>query len=243
MRKTLLAATATVAAMVLPAASASAMAAPAASAPALAATTDVLTLTAVGGTNMAAGGLLQSRLKKDTSLTFSFSISGVSVTITCTTSFVTLRDKTNPVAPGAARLSLNKWTAKNCTAVTNPPGLVTSVDSVTFATTDPTRISDATGHPVTVTGVAGPPPTPAVTFTVESAIGPVTCTYSATKLSGTFSNTGSVTKFSNQPFPNLQPGSNSNCPTSGLKFSANYGPLKDLSVTTATGSHPSVFVN
>lgn len=233
MRKTLLAATAVVAATVLPAASASAMVRPAVTP---ATTSNVLTISAVGGTSTGAKDLLQTGLHHGTSLSFSFSLDGLSVLIACTKSNATARGKTNPVAPGTATLSLNKITATGCTATASQAGLITGVESVTFAAIDPMTISDAAGFPVTVTGG------PTVTFTVDSIIGPVTCIYSANGLTGSFSNTGSQTTFTNQPFPNLQSGSNSNCPTGGLTFSADYGPLKDLTVLVGT-LHPHVFVN
>jgi hypothetical protein len=231
MRKTwLLAATAAAAAMVLPAASASAMVRPAAS---TAATPGVLTINAVGGTNAGAKQLFQAGLQKGTSLTFSFSLSGLTVTIACTKSYATIRGATNPALPGTATGSLNKLNASNCTATASQSGLVDGVQSVTFTTPNATTISDATGDPVTVTG-------PLVTFTMNTVIGAVTCGYSATSISGAFSDTGSLMTFANQALDTLQAGSNSFCPTTtGVNLSATYGPLKDLSVT----GRPAVFVN
>lgn len=231
MRKTwLLAAAAAAAAMVLPAASASAMVRPAASA---ATTPRVLTIDAVGGTNAGAKALFQAGLQKGTSLTFSFSLSGLTVTITCTKSYATLRGLTNPALPGSATESLNKLNASGCTATASQSGLVNGVQSVTFTTPNATAISDATGDPVTVTG-------PVVTFTMNTVVGAVTCGYGATQMSGAFSDTGSLTTFTNQAFNTLQAGSNGFCPTtSGVTLSATYGPLKDLSVT----GRPVVFVN
>jgi hypothetical protein len=233
MRKSLLlAATAAVAAMVLPAASASAVVRPAA--PGVAnATPDVLTQGAVAGTNTGAKDLMQAGLQKGTPLTFVWSLSGLTVTISCTKSYATIRSKINPVAPGTATLSLNKLTATACTATASQSGLISGVQSVTFTTVDPLTISDATGDPVTVTGA------PVVTFTVNSVVGAVTCGYAASGLSSAFTDTGSAMAFTNQAFTTLQAGSNSLCPTTGGTFAATYGPLKDLTVT----GHPAVFVN
>lgn len=231
MRKTwLLAATAAAAAMVLPAASASAMVRPAASA---ATTPKVLTIDAAGGTNAGTKQLFQAGLQKGTSLTFSFSLSGLTVTIACTKSYATMRGETNPVLPGTATESLNKLNASLCTATASQSGLVSGVQSISFTTPNATTISDATGDPVTVTG-------PVVTFTMNTVVGAVTCGYSATSISGAFSDTGSLMTFANQAFNTLQAGSNSLCPTTtGVTLSATYGPLKDLSVT----GRPVVFVN
>lgn len=195
-------------------------------------TTHVLTTNKVGGTNVAAKATVEAGLKKGQSLSFGFSLDGLTVSIACTKATIAGKITTNPADPGSAALSLTKQTASTCTATVSSPGLVNSVQSVTFTTPNATTIGDATGLPVTVTA-------PVVTFTVNTIIGAVTCGYSAPSLSGTYTNIGSVVSFSNQPFNTLQSGSNSACPTSGLTFSSTYGPLTDQSIKT----HPHVFVN
>ena len=78
---------------------------------------------------------------------------------------------------------------------------------------------------------------PRATIKLSTIIGPVTCNYSARKISGKASNIGSLISFSKQVL-NRAAGSNSLCPAKGA-FTATYGPVVDLSVR----GHPHVFVN
>jgi hypothetical protein len=195
---------------------------------------DVLTVKAVGGTDVKAKAILQAGLKTGTSMKFSISIDGISVTISCTKASLSLKTGTNPAAPGTAKLTVSKATvtAGNCTVKASQSGLIKSFTSATFSAGAATTISDAKGDPVTMTG-------PHLSFTVSTIVGSVTCAYSATKLSGAAANKGSTVTFSNQKFGNLLSGSNSACPTTGFTFSATYAPVKDTSVTKS----PQVFVN
>jgi hypothetical protein len=235
MRKALfLAATAAATAMMVSAVPAVASAATAGHQARHATTSDVLTIHAVGGTNVNAKATLEAGLKTGTSMTFAISIDGISVTISCTKASISLKTATNPAAPGTATLTVSKATVTvaDCTVTASQSGLINSVTSTTFTAGAAATISDSTGDPVTVTG-------PVVSFTVSTIIGDVTCSYSATTLSGTAANKGSTITFANQTFGNLQSGSNSNCPTTGFTFSATYAPVKDTSVTKS----PHVFVN
>ena len=73
-----------------------------------------------------------------------------------------------------------------------------------------------------------------VTVTVAFQGSPITCSYKATSVKGSASNTGNTITFSKQKFTKTS----GICPASA-NFSATFGPVTDSSVT---GS-PKVFVN
>jgi hypothetical protein len=232
MRKALfLAATVAATAMVVSAVPAVASASTAAKS---ATTSDVLTTGSVGGADVAVGNYLTANLKQNTSLVFAISIDGISVTLSCTAASIAFKTKANPAAPGTATLTVNKQKANiaDCTVTASTSGLIDSATALTFTSPHRTTISDASGHPVAIAG-------PEASFTFSTIIGSVTCTYTTTTLTGTDVNKGSDIEFSNQPWSTLVTGSNSNCPTSGVTFSATYGPLKDQAVTGT----PHVLVN
>jgi hypothetical protein len=190
-----------------------------------AATTDVLTVSKVGGTNVAVGATLKASLKSGTDATF-FS-PGTTTGITCTKSGFTEKVTKNPAKSGTADVSITAQTFSGCTAN------VTGVDSVKSVKADKLpykgTVSDAKGFPVTVAA-------PSATVDLNTEVGAISCTYSATKLKGAASNTGQTIAFKNQKLT-FKSGS-SLCPASG-DFSATYGPVKDTSVS---GS-PHVYVN
>jgi hypothetical protein len=230
-----LAATAAAAAMVVSAVPAVASAATAHHKTRNATTSDVLTIHKVAGTNVAATATLQAGLKTGTSLSFAIAIDGISVTISCTKASVALKGTANPAAPGTATGTVSKATVTvaDCTITASQSGLINSLTSATFSSGAAASISDASGHPVVITG-------PEASFTVSTIIGDVTCTYTATSITGAESNSGgSAINFNKQPFNNLVSGSNSNCPATGFTFTAHYAPLKDVSVKKS----PHVFVN
>jgi hypothetical protein len=191
-----------------------------------AATTDVLTITKVGGTNVAAGAKLSASLKSGTKAVFS---DGTAGSVSCAKSTVSETVTKNPAKPGTATLSVTGITLSSCTAKIS--GITVTVKSVTdykppFATT----VSDAKGFPVTVTKPGF--------VVVASADGiTATCTFQAASIKGAASNTGSSVSFTNQAFK-LVPGSNSLCPSGG-DLTVAYAPVVDTSVK---GS-PHVFVN
>jgi hypothetical protein len=210
-------ATATAMLAVLPMASASA------------ATPHVLTIVKVGGAAVKVGAIIKAPLKTGTKATF-FS-PGTTTGVSCSAALVTNKVVTNPLKPGTATESLTAQTFSKCT--TNITG-ATSVQSVKVLNLPYTsKISDATGFPVTVTKPGGVLKT---SITINSVIGLLTCTYKATKLSGKATNVGNADIFKNQTFT-LSSGS-SVCPAKGA-FSATFGPKRDFSVTGT----PLVFVN
>ncbi len=190
-----------------------------------AATTDVLTITKAGGTNVAVGAKLSASLKSGTDVTFYSP--GTTEGIVCTKSSFTEKVTTNPAKPGTADVSLTAQTFSGCTS--NVSG-VTSVESVT-AEKLPYKgtVSDAKGLPVTVAA-------PTATVDLDTEVGAISCTYTAKTIKGAASNTGQKITFKNQALT-FSSGS-SLCPTSG-DFSATYGPVKDTSVK----GDPHVFVN
>jgi hypothetical protein len=236
MRKALfLAATAAATAMMVSAVPAVASAATAGHQTRHATASDVLTIHEVGGTNVGQTATLQAGLKTGTSMTFAISIDGISVSIACTKATVNVHLTANPSAPGAATGTLGKTTVTvaDCTVTASTSGLINSLTSATFSSGAAASISDATGHPVVITA-------PEVSFTVSTIIGDVTCTYTATSINGTYSNTGgSAININKQAFNTLVTGSNANCPATGFTFTSHFAPLKDVSATNS----PHVFLN
>jgi hypothetical protein len=191
-----------------------------------AATTHVLTITKVGGTNVAVGAKLSASLKSGTKAVFS---EGTEGSVSCAKSSAAETVKTNPAKPGTATLSITGQTFSTCTASIS--GITVTVKSVkAYKLPYKTKVSDASGHPVTVTK-------PGVVFVVSADGETITCTYQAAKITGKASNTGSTVAFTDQAFK-VVTGSNSLCPASG-DLTVTYGPVKDTSVT----GDPHVFVN
>src|SRR5262249_54069977 len=96
-------------------------------------------------------------------------------------------------------------------------------------------VSDATGLPVTVKGTSKTKP---IKVAVKVALGTtrVACTYKASSVKGSASNTASTGAFSKQKFTKVAGGAL--WPPSA-NFSATFGPVKDTSVANS----PKVFVN
>jgi hypothetical protein len=191
-----------------------------------AATTDVLTITKVGGTNVAVGAKLSASLKSGTKAVFSDGSEG---SVSCAKSTVAETVKTNPAKPGTSTLSITGLSLSKCTA--DISGITVTVKSVTdYKAPFKATVSDATGLPVTVTKPG---------FVVVASADGVTdtCTYKAAKITGAASNTGSAVAFTDQAFKVLS-GSNSLCPSGG-DLTVTYAPVKDTSVT----GDPKVFVN
>jgi hypothetical protein len=190
-----------------------------------AATTNVLTITKVGGTNVAVGAKLAASLKSGTKVTFYSP--GTTTGIVCTKSSFTEKVTTNPAKPGTADTSITALTFGGCTS--NVTG-VNSVKSITAGKLPyKGTTSDAKGLPVTVAALSA-------TVDLSTEVGAVSCTYTAKKITGAASNTGSTVAFKNQTLT-FSTGS-SVCPTSG-DYSATYGPVEDTSVK----GDPHVFVN
>ncbi|HEX9066672.1 MAG TPA: hypothetical protein VF843_16300 [Streptosporangiaceae bacterium] len=187
----------------------------------------VLTITKTGGTAVKVGAVLKSGLAKGKTATFSLGTEK----LTCKSASFTAKVTANPAKPGTATESLTAQSFAKCTVnVTGVTVKSIKVNNLPYKVS----VSDASGHPVAITGSSSSKP---VKVTVNVALGTtnVTCSYTATTVKGTSSNTGSTITFSKQKFAKS---SGALCPAAAT-FSAVFGPVKDTSVT---GS-PAVFVN
>jgi hypothetical protein len=189
-------------------------------------TAHVLTITKVGGTNVAVGAKLSASLKSGTKAVFS---EGTEGSVSCAKSTVAETVKTNPVKPGSATLSITGQTFSTCTASIS--GVSVTVKSVTaYKPPYAATVSDAKGLPVTVTK-------PGAVIVVSALGETITCTYQAASIKGVSSNTGSSVTFTDQAFK-LLTGSSSLCPSTG-DLTVAYAPVEDTSVK----GDPHVFVN
>ncbi|MFI8190032.1 Tat pathway signal sequence domain protein [Streptomyces sp. NPDC085946] len=210
--RTLLALTAAVGALTLPAAG-----------PASAADTPVLTTGGAGGTPVAVGEVLSANLAGGTTATFYSSATGTSG-ISCTASKFTATVTGNPTAPGTATESLTAHTFDAASCTSNVTGVLgvsgITVDNLPYATT----VSSAGALTVS------PPAGSVVQSTVKlrTLLGTVTCVYRAAGLSGTASNAGNGISFTNQQFTKA---SGSSLCFSNAFFTAKYAP-----VTTSSGA-------
>ena len=194
-------------------------------APALAATHDVLTTGKVGGPNVAVHAVVKAGLKAGTMA--AFVKPGTTIGVRCKMSAVTGNVTANPPRPGTAVVSVTVDTFAGCTP--SIPG-VTRVLSLTSRDLPyRTTVSDAKGFPVTVVKTSS-------MIRLMTVGGPITCIYSAAKISGHASNTGQTVSFSNQVL--TRSGGSGLC-LARVEFSATYGPVTDNSET----GHPHVFVN
>jgi hypothetical protein len=200
--------------------------------PASAATIDVLTTGKVGGSNVATGAVLKASLASGTTANF-FETATSTTGIKCSTSSFSAKVTANPAKPGTAKESVTAQSFGKCTS--NITG-VTSVTSVTINNLPYNgTISDAKGDPVKISGTSATKPLK-TTIVLDTIVGSITCTFTASSISGAASNTGNTVSFSAQKF--TKSSGSSLCPASGF-FTAKYGPVTDSSVT---GS-PKVFVN
>ena len=188
----------------------------------------VLTIKKVGGPAVRANAVLKSGLAKGKTAVFSLG----SEKLTCKAASFSATVRANPVKPGSATESLTAQTFAKCTV--NITGVVVKsikVLDLPFKVT----VSDATGFPVKVSGTSKTMP---IKITVKVALGTtrVACTYKASSIKGSASNTGNTVTFSKQKFTKAAGGTL--CPASA-NFSATFGPVKDTSVTNS----PHVFVN
>jgi hypothetical protein len=189
-------------------------------------TAHVLTITKVGGTNVAVGAKLSGSIKSGTKAVFS---EGTEGSVSCTKSSVAETVTANPVKPGTATLSITGQTFSSCTASIS--GVTVTVKSVKdYKAPYKATVSDATGLPVVVTK-------PGAVIVVSALGETITCTYQAATIKGAASNTGSSVSFKDQEFKVLS-GSNSLCPATG-DLTVAYAPVEDTSVT----GDPHVFVN
>ena len=193
------------------------------------AATNVLTTGSPGGAAVATGDTLTANLASGSRATFLNGSSG----ITCTASSFSVTVSSNPAAPGTATESLRTQSFTNCTpniggTNNNPPPTITPT-GLPYGST----VSDSSGTPVTL----GSSTTPvSANVTISSLLGQIRCSYGATQIRGTASNSGNTISFANQTFTRTS--GSGLCPSS-TSFSATYGPVVDSS---QSGS-PAVFVN
>jgi hypothetical protein len=190
--------------------------------------THVLTIKSTGGTAVKVGAKLKASLVTGTSAVFS--ITGVMVS--CKSASFAAIVKTNPTTPGTARESLTSLSFAKCTV---PVAHVRVLSVLAKNLPYVARVSDSTGDPVKIKGHSRTAP---LRFTAKIEFGTTrfACSYKATSVSGTASNTGNQVSFVSQKFTKVTGGRL--CPRSAM-FSAAFGPIKDVSVT----GNPLVFVN
>jgi hypothetical protein len=173
------------------------------------------------------GAVLKAGLAKGKTAVFSLGTEK----LTCKSASFSAKVTGNPGKPGKATESLTSQKFSKCTV---------SVSGITFKSIKVSNlpykvtVSDAKGFPVTISGSSKSKPI-AVTVTVTVGVNPVTCSYKATSVKGSSSNTGNTITFSKQKFTRT---AGALCPASA-SFSATFGPVTDSSVK---GS-PKVFVN
>lgn len=179
------------------------------------AATDVLTVGSVGGTNAAPGDGIDMPLAAGTVATFG--------SVTCTGADLGATVTGNPPAPGTAKLSISTATIGGCTG--GPPG----THGVAVALGNlPISMSIASSGTVTVIS-------PRVALTFSTSIGTITCVYSASSVTGMFSNADSSITFTNVQIPKAS-GPSLCQPT--LSVTVKFAPVTD---TTQGGQR--VFVN
>jgi len=191
-----------------------------AAAPAMAAGSPVLTLGSVGGTGVASGASLSAGIASGTKVSV-VTTSGGSTGITCTAANLAATAGANPDGNGNADETAT-LTTTTCTS--NITG-VTKVNSVTL-NNQPYNATVTPGGVVSVTG------TITSTVSLQTVLGAISCTYTATNnasvsgatssLSAVAHNTGNTIAISNNQF-NLTTGSGL-CPKNGF-LTATVGPV------------------
>ncbi|WP_320781273.1 Tat pathway signal sequence domain protein [Streptomyces sp. CRN 30] len=215
--RTLLALTAAVAALALPA-----------TGTAVAADNTVLTTGSAGGTAVAVGTTLIAPLQSGTNATFYSSATGTSG-VSCSGSQFTATVTGNPTAPGTATESVTAHTFTAATCSSNVIGVL-GVNSITLGNL-PYSATVSSAGAVTVTPPSGS--TVQATVNLRTLLGSVNCVYQAPSLSGTASNTTNGISFDDQQFTKVS--GSSLCFANGF-FTATYAPVK-------TSGGATVFVN
>lgn len=183
------------------------------------ATSAVLTSGSLGGP--ATSGTIHAWLKSGTVATFYEP--GTTTGVTCTNSHITADITSNPTAPGTAILSNITITFSGCTE--NITG-ATGVKSVSI-TNGPYSGSVSSSGSVAVNGPIN------AQVVLNTLLGAITCTYTASSVTGTGSNADNSIAFVNQRFTKVT--GPSTC-FSSIDFFATYGPVTD-------GNAQPVFVN
>jgi len=208
----------------LAAAAASAVAMALAVSPAEASTGHVLTTGKAGGAAVKANAVLKAGLAKGKMVTFTTS----GETLTCSSASFSAKVTSNPTKPGKATESLTKQSFSKC-KVSVAGATVKSIKAGNLPYS--VSVSDK-GDVVTISGTKAKP----LEFTAKVAVpgfGTITCTDTASKITGKASNNGNTITITKQKFK----GPGGFC-VSG-SFSATFGPVTD---TSAKGN-PKVFVN
>ncbi|GIM88925.1 Tat pathway signal sequence domain protein [Paractinoplanes toevensis] len=190
----------------------------------------VLTVGAVGGTNVAVGDTVAASLASGTTATFYSTTNGTSG-VKCTASTLSSTVTANPPAPGVATETVDAQTFSGCTS--NIVG-TTGVRSVTLNNLPySVSVDGTTGAVAVAPGSAGPIQ---ATVVISTILGTVTCVYQpvAGSLAGAADNTTNSIKFANQQFNKI---TGSVLCLSTAYWTAAYAPVSD---TTQGGP---VFVN
>jgi hypothetical protein len=193
----------------------------------------VLTVGKKGGPAVKKGAVLKASLAKKTTVTLTLG----SFSATCKSSTIKARVTANPSRPGKATLSVTGQSIGKCSLKVTGVTLkgITALNLPYHAT-----VSNAKGDPVTITASKKSKP---LGFKATIALGstPLTCVYTAKKVSGHASNTGNKVSFTKQSFTLNKAKSSSDCsiPGTTATFSATYRPIVD---TTAKHS-PKVFIS
>ena len=185
----------------------------------------VLTTGKAGGTAVRRGAALKAGLQKGTTVTFNSP--GSKNGVTCKSASFTDKVTKNPPTPGFALERLTGQRFGGCSV--HGVGGATGVKSVAVKGLPYRTTISGKDHSIVLFKAR-------TTLTLKTVLGTLTCSYGAAKVKGTASNTGQVNKFTDQTFTLLS-GSVA-CLKKG-NFSATFGPVTDVSVT----SHPHVFVN
>ncbi|MCP3786462.1 Tat pathway signal sequence domain protein [Micromonospora sp. A3M-1-15] len=200
-------------------------AAPAAASPSSSLASPVLTYGSVGGSAVTVGDVVKASLASGTSATFYSSTTGTTG-VKCAASTFSAKVLTNPAAPGTATESLTAQTFTSCTS--NVFGTI-GVQSVTVNNL-PYATSVTSAGVVTISGSIQS------TVVLNTLLGPTTCVYRTTSLTGAAVNSTNSITFTNQVL--TKSSGPSTCFTTAY-FSARYAPVLD---TSKTGS-PAVYVN
>ncbi|MGW5672782.1 Tat pathway signal sequence domain protein [Micromonospora sp. NPDC003776] len=199
-------------------------AASAAASPSSSLASSVLTYGSVGGSAVAVGDVIQAGLASGTSATFYSTTTGTTG-VKCAASSFSAKVTSNPTAPGTATESLTAQTFSSCT--TNVVG-TTGVNSITVNNL-PYSTSVTSAGAVTISGSIQS------TVVLNTLLGPITCVYKTTSLTGSAVNSTNSLVFTNQVL--TKSSGPSTCFTTSY-FSVRYSPVKD----TTQGGSP-VYVN
>ena len=188
----------------------------------------VLTAGKLAGSAVKPGAVLTASLAPGTTAIFKLFARNV----TCASSALTATVSANPNAPGTAKASLTAQTFATCaTTISGVTVIRVSAANLPY----PVAISDAKGHPVTITGRSQSRPL-VVTFRLMAGTTRFSCSYTVASLSGHFANATSSVSFSRRE---LRKSAGGRRCLPEVYFSAVYGQVADSSLT---GSPP-MFVN